>query len=145
VRGQLVGGLLGRVNFDLPEVVVAQETRHVVYSIVQENTKRGVGRDMIEQQKEEIYSVAARSAKDRVKFSFLVQRIATKEGIQVTQDEVIHRVQSLATSYQIPVEKFIKDLKKRNGVNEIYEQITHEKVLRYLEQNAQFEDVPAAS
>ena len=140
VRGQLLGGLLGRVTFDLPEAVVAQETRNVVYNIVQENSKRGVARDIIEQQKEEIYTAAARSAKDRVKLSFLVQRIAAKEGIQVSQDEVIHRVQALATAYQIPVEKFIKDLQKRNGVNEIYEQIAHEKVVRLLEQNAQFEE-----
>ena len=145
VRGQLLGGLLGRVNFDLPEAVVAQETRNVVYNIVQENSKRGVARDIIEQQKEEIYTAAARSAKDRVKLSFLVQRIAAKEGIQVSQDEVIHRVQALATAYQIPVEKFIKDLQKRNGVNEIYEQIAHEKVVRLLEQNAQFEEVAAVA
>ena len=109
VRGQLIGGLLSRVNFDLPEVVVAQETRHVVYNIVQENTKRGVGRELIEQQKDEIYSAAARSAKDRVKLSFLVQRIAAKENLQVAQEEVVQRVQALALAYQIPVEKFIKD------------------------------------
>ena len=146
LRSQLLGGLLSRVNFELPEAVVAQETRNVVYNIVQENSKRGVARDIIEQQKEEIYTAAARSAKDRVKLSFLVQRIAAKEGIQVSQDEVIHLVQALATAYQIPVEKFIKDLQKRNGVNEIYEQIAHEKVVRLLEQNAQFsEAAPAAS
>ncbi len=143
VRGQLIAGLLGRVSFDLPEVVVAQETRHVVYNIVQENTKRGVARDIIEQQKEEIYTVAARSAKDRVKLSFLVQRIAAKEEVKVSQEEVIKRVQQLAAAYQIPVDKFIKDLQKRNGVNELYEQIAHEKVLRLLEQSAQFEDVAA--
>ena len=144
VRGQLIGSLLNRVNFDLPEVVVARETRNVVYSIVQENTKRGVGRELIEQQKEGIYTAAARSAKDRVKLSFLVQRIAAKENLQITQEEVIHRIQALAQSYQIPVEKFIKDLQKRNGVNEIYEQIAHEKVLQFLELNAQIEEVPAA-
>ena len=143
VRGQLVGGLLNRVNFDLPEVVVAQETRHVVYNIVQENTKRGVGRDFIEQQKEEIYTAASRSAKERVKFSFLAQRIAAKENIQVSQDEVVRRVHVLAQAYQIPVDKFIKDLQKRNGVDEIYEQLAHEKVIKFLEQNAQFEEGPA--
>jgi trigger factor len=111
---------------------------------VQENTKRGVGRELIEQQKEGIYTAAARSAKDRVKLSFLVQRIAAKENLQITQEEVIHRIQALAQSYQIPVEKFIKDLQKRNGVNEIYEQIAHEKVLQFLELNAQIEEVPAA-
>ena len=145
VRGQIIRALLTATNFDLPETAVAHETRTVVYDIVRENTQRGVARDLIEKQKDEIYSAAAQSAKDRVKLSFLIQRIAEKEGIQVSQDEVLKRVQSLAMAYQIPLEKFLKDLQKRNGVVELYDQIAHEKVLAFLEQNAKIEEVPAVA
>jgi trigger factor len=144
VRGQIIRALLTATNFDLPETAVAHETRNVVYDLVRENTQRGVARDLIEKQKDEIYSAAAQSAKERVKLSFLIQRIAEKEGIQVSQDEVLKRVQSLAMAYQIPLEKFLKDLQKRNGVPELYDQIAHEKVLAFLEQNAKIEEVPAA-
>ncbi len=145
VRGQIIRALLTATNFDLPETAVAHETRTVVYDIVRENTQRGVARDLIEKQKDEIYSAAAQSAKERVKLSFLIQRIAEKEGIQVSQDEVLKRVQSLAAAYQIPLEKFLKDLQKRNGVAELYEQIAHEKVLAFLEQNAKIEEIPAVA
>jgi len=145
VRGQIVRALLAATNFDLPETAVAHETRNVVYDIVRENSQRGVARDLIEKQKDEIYSAAAQSAKERVKLMFLIQRIAEKEGIQVSQDEVLKRVQSLAMAYQIPLEKFLKDLQKRNGVPELYDQIAHEKVLAFLEQNAKIEEVPAAA
>ena len=143
VRGQIVRALLTATNFDLPETAVAHETRNVVYDIVRENNQRGVARDLIEKQKDEIYSAAAQSAKERVKLSFLIQRIAEKEGIQVSQDEVLKRVQSLAMAYQIPLEKFLKDLQKRNGVPELYDQIAHEKVLAFLEQNAKIEEAAA--
>ncbi len=144
VRGQIIRALLTATNFDLPETAVAHETRNVVYDIVRANSQRGVARDLIEKQKDEIYSAAAQSAKERVKLSFLIQRIAEKEGIQVSQDEVLKRVQSLALAYQIPLEKFLKDLQKRNGVRELYDQVAHEKVLAFLEQNAKIEEVPAA-
>ena len=144
IRGQIVDALLGGANFDLPETAVAHETKNVVYNIVQENSKRGVPRELIEKQKEEIYSAAARSAKERVRLAFLIQRIAEQEKISVTQEEVLQRVQSLAAAYQIPPDKFIKDLQKRNGVNELYDQIAHEKVLNFLEINAKIENVPAA-
>jgi trigger factor len=145
VRGQIIDALLGGANFDLPETAVAHETRNVVYNIVQENSKRGVPRDLIEKQKEEIYTAATRSAKDRVKLAFLVQRIAENEGIKVSQEEVLRRVQSLAAAYQIPPDQFIKDLQKRNGVNELYDQIAHEKVLEFLEINAKIENVSVAA
>jgi len=144
LRGQIVRELLNRVTFDLPETAVATETRNAVYDIVHQNTQRGISRDLIEQQKNEIYSAAATSAKDRVKLAFIVQRIADKESIKVTQEEAIKRAQSLAMMYQMPFEQFLKDLQKRNGVNELYEQVQHEKVLEILEKNAKIEDVPPA-
>jgi trigger factor len=145
VRGQIIDSLLNRTNFDLPETAVAHETKNVVYNIVQENSKRGVPRELIEKQKEEIYTAATRSAKDRVKLAFLIQSIAEKEGIKVSQEEVLRRVQSLAAAYQIPPDQFIKDLQKRDGVNEIYDQIAHEKVLEFLEINAKIENAPPAA
>ena len=141
IRGQIVRGLLDRVNFDLPETAVAHETRNVVYDIVRENSQRGVARDLIEKQKDEIYSAATRSAKEHVKLSFLVQRIAEQENIKVSQEDVLRRAQALAAMYQIPPEKFLKDLQKRNGVTELYDQVAQEKVLAFLEQNAKIEDV----
>ena len=136
IRAQTVRALMGRVNFELPESAVANETRNVVYDLVRQNTQRGIGRELIEQQKDEIYSAAAVNAKERVKLAFIVQRIAEQEKIEVTQDDAVKRAQQLAMMYQMPFDQFLKDLQKRNGVNEIYEQVLHEKVLTLIEKNA---------
>jgi trigger factor len=145
VRNQLIGALMSRVNFDLPASAVEHETRNVVFDLVRENQKRGVSRELIEQEKDKIYSAAAQNAKDRVKVSFLLQKIAEKENIKVSQEEVARRVQTMAAMYQIPPEKFIKDLQKRNGFVEIYDQLANEKVLEFLQQNAKIEEVPVGS
>ena len=116
----------------------------MVYDLVQENAKRGVSRQVIEQQKEQIYSAATRNAKERVKVQFLLQKIAEKEDIKVSQEEIAQRVHHLAGMYQIPPDKFLKDLQKRNGLIEVYDQIMNEKVIEFLQQNAKIEDVPPA-
>ncbi|MEO7299662.1 MAG: trigger factor [Verrucomicrobiota bacterium] len=141
VREQVVKGLLDRVKCELPETIVDHETRSIVYNIVGENQKRGVAKELIEQQKTEIYNSASATAKDRVKASFLFQKIAEKEAIKVEQNEVMQRVQQLAANYQMPPDKFVKELQKRNGVNEIYEQLQSEKVIDFLVQNAKVEEV----
>jgi trigger factor len=143
-RAQIVRALLDRVNFELPETAVAHETRNVVFDLVRENTKRGLSREMIEKEKDAIYSYAASSAKERVKLSFLAQRVAEKEDIKVSQEEILRRVQTLAAVYQIPPDKFLKDLQKRNGLVEIYDQLAHEKVMDFLEQNAKIEEMAPA-
>jgi trigger factor len=144
VRNQVVQGLLSKVNFDLPETAVAAETRNVVYDIVRQNTQRGIGRELIEKQKEEIYAHATGSAKERVKLAFLVGRIAEQEKITVTQEDVFRKAQQLAMMYQISLDQFLKDLKKRDGVNELYEQVLHEKVLELLEKSAVISEVAPA-
>jgi trigger factor len=136
VRQQVVQSLLEKLNFDLPETAVAQETRNVVYDLVRQNTQRGVARELIETQKDEIYAAAAGSAKERVRLSFIVGRIAEQEKIQVSQEDVLRRAQQLAMMYQMPLDSFIKDLQKRDGVGELYQQVQHEKVLELLEKNA---------
>jgi len=141
LRTELLRVLLGRVGFDLPETAVARETRNVVYDLVQENAKRGVSRQVIEQQKEQIYSAAARNAKERVKLQFLLQKIAEKEDIKVSQEEIAKRVHFLAGLYQISPDKFLKDLQKRNGLIEVYDEIMNEKVIEFLQQNAKIEEV----
>jgi trigger factor len=143
IRGQIVRGLLERVQFDLPETPVAQMTRNAVYDIVGQNTQRGIDRETIEKKKDEIFNIASANAKDRVKLSFLVHRIAEQEKISVTQEDVMREAQVASATYQVPLDKFLKDLQKRNGVQELYEQAIHEKVLTFLENNAKIEAVTA--
>jgi len=144
VRNQIVRAVLDRVTFDLPESTVQAETRNVVYDIVNENQKRGVAKEVIDQQKEGIYSAANQTARERVKAAFLFGRIAEKEGVRVLQEEVNARIVSLAQLYQMPADKFVKELEKREGMPEIYQQLLHEKVIDFLQEHARIEDVAPA-
>ena len=140
-RDQLMRELLNRVNFDLPESVVLNETRHVVYDLVRENQQRGMSREAIDQQKDQIFSFATHSAKERVKAAFVLGRIADQEGLKADPKEVTQRILVLAEQYQIKPDQLIKQLQERNGLAEIEEQIVTSKVMDLLEQHARFEDV----
>jgi trigger factor len=140
-RNQVIKALLDAVKFDLPEGVVAAETRNVVYQIVQENQNRGIAKEIIEQQKDQIFTAATAGAQERVKAAFIFRKIAEKEGIKVEQKELNLRVHVLAQQYQMPVEKFVKDLESKGGASEIYDQLMNEKVIKFLEENAKLEEV----
>ena len=144
IRQQIVQVLLEKLNFELPETAVAAETRNLVYDLVRQNSQRGITRETIEAQKDQIYSAAAGNAKERVRLAFIVQRIAEQEKISATQEDVVKRAQTLAMMYQTPLEQFIKDLQKRNGVHELYEQVVHEKVMDLLEKNANITETAPA-
>ncbi len=143
IRDQLVKHLMTETKFDLPESVVANETRNTVYDIVAENQRRGLGKDVIEQQKDEIFSAANANAKEKVRAMYLLSRIAEKESIKAEQQEIAARVQVMAQQYQMPMDKLVKQLQEKNGFAEIQEQVVVGKVLDFLQLNASVEEVPA--
>ncbi len=141
IRDQLVKHLLNSVHCDLPESIVDQETKSVVYDLVRENQQRGVAKETIDEKKDEIYTAAASSAKERVKVAFIIGKIAAKEGVKVTNEEISQRVVQMAQSYNMPPEQLAKKLKEQNGIAEIQEQILTSKVLDLLELQAEVEEV----
>jgi trigger factor len=143
LRNQVVQELLNQVKCELPESIVQQETRSIVYNLVNENQQRGVPKEALEAQKDAIYQSATNTAKERVKASFIFQKVAAKEGVRVEQIEIAGRLQAMAAQYQVPVDKLVKDLEKADRLQEIYSQILSEKVIELLVQNAKIEDVPA--
>jgi trigger factor len=144
IRNQVVQHLLNQVQCDLPESLVEDETRSIVYSIVNEQQQRGVLKDAIDAQKDQIYATANTAAKQRVKATFVFQRIAEKEGARVDQMDVARRLQEMAAQYKIPVEKLVKDLEKSGRMSEIYNQLLSEKVIDLLVQFARVHDVTPA-
>jgi trigger factor len=144
LRNQVIEELLKQIQCDLPESLVQQETRRVVYNIVNENQRRGVPKEAMDAQKEQIYSSASNTAKERIKASFAFNRIAQKEGIRVDQMTIAARLQAMATQNKMPVEKLMKELEKRNALEDIYQDLVSEKVIDLLAQFAKIEEITIA-
>jgi trigger factor len=143
VRDQLLKQLLEPVSFELPESVVASETRNLIYNIVNENQRRGVAKEIIEGKKDEIFQSANTSAKDRVKAAFILNQIAQAEKISVDQKELTQRILQLAQQNNVKPEQMVKTLQERNQFPELQQDILTGKVLDWLELNGQIEDVVA--
>jgi trigger factor len=144
IRNQVAQTLLDKIQIPLPESLVEQETRSIVYNIVHDSTQRGAPKEDIDAQKDQIYATANAAAHGRVKALFVFQRVADKEGVRVEQMDVLRRLQEMAAQYKIPVDKLYKDMQKSGRIEDIVNQILSEKVVDLLVQFARIEDAPAA-
>ena len=139
MRKQVVDQLLSKVAFELPEALVAQETKSIVYDLVRENSQRGVGKDVLESKKEEIFGFASQSAKERLRSSFILGAIAEAEKITVEEAEMEQRIAAMAARYRMPAEKLKAQLDEKGGLGEVEEQILVGKTLDFLIANAKVE------
>jgi trigger factor len=144
LRAQIIRSLNEKVSCELPETVVTAETRSIVYDLVRENQQRGVAKETIEAQKDEIFNAANVSAKDRVKTTFILMRIAEKEQLQVAQEEILRRAMQLAEQSQMTLEKFWKELQQRDGVADLHHQLLTGKVFDFILLNAKIDETVAS-
>ena len=139
MRKQIVNFLLGQVEFDLPESLVAHETRSIIYDVVRENSVRGVSKETLEEKKNEIYGMATQSAKERLRTSFILDAIAEKEKMTVSEEEMETRLAALAQRYRVTPERLKAQLDERGGLAEVEDQIRTGKTLDFLIANAKVE------
>ncbi|HVM61264.1 MAG TPA: trigger factor [Verrucomicrobiae bacterium] len=144
MRRQVIEHLLARVQFELPESLVQQETRSIVYDVVRENSLRGATKEQLEEKKNEIFGFAAKSAQDRLRTSFILDAVAAAEKIKVEEDEINERIRRMAVRSQTTPARLKAQLAEKGGLGEVEEQILVGKTLDFLVDNANVESVTAS-
>jgi trigger factor len=139
VHNQIMDQLLKQTQFDLPESLVAAETRGIAHDLVREYTMHGVSREELEQRKSEIFSMATRNAKDRLRAAFILDAIAEKEKIEVEESEVNARIVQLAQHNRTTPERLKVQLMERGTLSQIENQIREGKTLDFLVTSAKVE------
>ena len=141
VRNQCVDKLLDAVNCDLPETIVNEATRLGVHNIVQQNHQRGVGKEVIDENKDRIYANAKADAEVRVKANYILSKIAEKEGIKVTDQELSRQVAAMATQQKVKPQKLAQQLKDNGTIYQVQEEILNAKVIDLLEEKAKVTEI----
>ena len=141
VRNQCVDKLLDAVNCDLPETIVNEATRLGVHNIVQQNHQRGVGKEVIDENKDRIYANAKADAEVRVKANYILSKIAEKEGIKVTDQELSRQVAAMATQQKVKPQKLAQQLKENGTIYQVQEEILNAKVIDLLEEKAKVTEI----
>ncbi len=131
-RERVIDYLVSKVDCELPANFVFSETRRIVDRIVKVNTERGVPQEKIKESEKEIVGGAAKSAQLRVRATFILLKIAEKEGITLTPREFDARLAEVAKSSQTTPAKLKKDLERRGALDRLEEEFLRDKVVDFL-------------
>ncbi len=124
-----------QIQFELPQALLQNETRRALAELVQRNRERGVTDEMLKEKEKELIDAAAGMAAHRLKTNFILHRIAERENIQITKDDLDLRVRQEAARYDISSEKMRKELQQRNALDDVSEQLLVGKTLDFLKAN----------
>jgi trigger factor len=138
-EAQIVKYLHERIQVELPPALLQNETRRALAELVQRNRERGVTDDMLKDKEKELIDAAAGMAAHRLKTNFILHRIAERESVQVTKEDLDSRIRQEAARYDISPDKMRKELQQRNALDDVAEQLLLGKTLDFLKANVSIE------
>jgi len=127
-------------HFDLPETLVERELETIVRQQVQQQRLRG-GTDVSAVSQENLKKVRDDNrfeAQRRVKVGLILEAIAEKEGLSVTQDDINAEITRLAAELRTSTAELVKMIQAggRDSIDEIRARILADKALDFVYRHA---------
>ena len=136
VRDQLLAG----VDFELPQADLESETQEIFRAMVDANLRRGAAQEQLESHKDEMFTRAGEDARESIKLRIILSRVAEKEKIEVSREELS---QAIATQAMMagtdPREHFKEMQQDRAKLAHLQQQVLFDKTLALLTEKATVE------
>lgn len=138
---QIMAFLDNSTETELPPDLLQRETQRRVDDLVERGIRQGMENEDLEAQQEQIFAAAADQAKTNLKTTFILEQIARKEELSVSDQEVINRIAWVAQRNNKPLKKFINELKRDNAIPGIRGQMLIGKAIDFLVLNAKVNEI----
>jgi trigger factor len=140
---QIVEKLNTAVNFELPEEIVNREVQNQANSLVEQGSQQGASDEDLLKKQEEIFSVATNRAVTNLRTNFLLQEIAQKENLTVSDADLLGHISQIAQERKQPIKKVIKDLQKNRQIQSIRNSMLISQTIDFLIEQAIVTEVSA--
>lgn len=141
MRDQVYSNLLEMVNFDLPGNMVESQTNKKLENYRLELLNKGTPLEEIENNMQDLKNVSEESVIKDFKLSLILERIAEKEKIFVTESEIDHRIKMMAGMYGKGPSVMREQLEKLGSIPNLRYQMKESKTVDLIIKEAVKEEV----
>jgi len=143
VRDRVLAAMIERVDVDIPETLIADETEHRVHTATDRATRSGLTLDQVLEAQgwdEERFREDARDhALRAIKADLVLEAVARAENVDVDADEIGQEIQTLAQAYGRNPTELAKALDKSGQIVTLAGDIIRTKALDLLVEHADIE------
>ncbi len=133
---QIIQYLIKKTKLDVPESVVQQQTRNVMYDIAQQRMMTGLTQEQIAEQQEDIFKEAQNRAIENVKLRYIGLGIASELEFEASDAEIDEEIATMAVRQRKDARELRKELEENDSIGSVGEQIRFNKALDYMVEKA---------
>lgn len=142
-RRQVLEKITESATWDLPESLVSKQTENAMRREILEMQQAGFTTQQILARENELRQKSISSTRQALKEHFVLDRIATKEQIEVTPIDIESEINMMALQRGESPRRVRARLQKSGVIENLEAQIRERKAVDFILRSAQFEDVPA--
>ncbi|MHC4362468.1 MAG: trigger factor, partial [Planctomycetota bacterium] len=140
---QIYKYLLDNTDFDLPVDVVADHSTTLLQRQYSNLLMRGLSRDQVEQHMEQLRAGTEQQAKEQLKTFFIMDKIAEKLKIEVTEEEINGHIAQLAIQRGQRPERMREEMVRDGSLAQFRLQVREDKCIAKLLESAKITEVKA--
>ena len=141
MQEQISSKLIEMADFDMPEDMKAHHTNERLHKYQHDLINKGTPQEEIEKNLEDLKNASEESVVRDFKMSLVLEQIAEKERIFVTEDDVNRRISEMAGMYGLDTAGMKKQIEKMNSMSNLRHQLRENKTLNLLMKEANIEEV----
>jgi len=141
MQEQISSKLIEMADFDMPEDMKTHHTNERLHKYQLDLINKGTPQEEIEKNLEDLKSASEESVVRDFKMSLVLEQIAEKERIFVTEDDVNRRISEMAGMYGLDTAGMKKQIEKMNSMSNLRHQLRENKTLNLLMKEANIEEV----
>ena len=135
-KTKLLESIADKVDFELPQGVVNNELEAIVSNVKRELVGQGTDLERMGISEEKVREDFRESAEKRVKNMFILGEIATRENIELSDDDVDRELEAIAKTTNQSLETIRKYYEENNMMVKLKESLMEAKTLSFLLDNA---------
>jgi trigger factor len=141
LRDRLLEWLETHNEFEIPQSLVERQIEIRLQRLIRDLARQGINPQRLDVDWSKIREDQHHQAIRDVKGSLLLDYIADKESIQVTDDEIEAEIDRIASETNRPAEKVKEVLGRESGMERLKGQIRSKKTLDFLQERANIQPV----
>ncbi|MHC4456779.1 MAG: trigger factor [Planctomycetota bacterium] len=138
---QIYKYLLDKTDFELPLDIVAEQSTALLQRQYSNLLMRGFSREQIEEQMEQIQASSAQQAKEQLKIFFIMDKIADKFEIEVSEEELNGHIARLAIQQGQRPERMREQMLRDGTLAQFRLQVRESKCVEKLLESAKITEV----
>jgi trigger factor len=133
---QIVEYLISKTELEVPESVVQQQARNVMYEMAQQRMMAGQTQEQLAEQQADLFAEAQTRALENVKLRYIGLGIASDLELEATGNEIDEEIATMAIRQRRDARELRQEMEKNDSIPSVGEQIRFNKALDYMLENA---------